>query len=1123
MTTQDKNGTPIEIEQFFTVYDLNRDALAVGEMSVLMTDKNSYQPQETAKVHFGSADRSVHVLLDIFKKGQTSKAKWHAVRNLKTFDIPVTEKDRGNFAVATTFVKNNRVYTESQTITVPWTNKELNIEYSTFRDKLYPGQEEEWQVKISGHKKDKVAAEMLATMYDASLDQFAKNNWTLNLFPRNQYQRITWQNAGFGTTRSNHFEKDWSTSYNYSIRTYYRLNWFDFPFYESAFYGDNILLESVVVGDGRGIRKKSRSRNAPEVAMASPMVKEEAEFTIEVFNQGSVAADDALEFEGDISIEPPRTAEPPAPPELNVNETDFSDVKIRTNLNETVFFFPNLYTDENGDIIIKFTMNEALTKWKFMSLAHTKDLQFATTEKEIITQKDLMVVPNAPRFFREGDDIQFTAKVSNLTKNALSGTAVLQLFDAITMLPIDDILNNDKATVRFNTEAGQSDQLTWNIKIPFGKTQAVTHRVIAKAGDFSDGEENTLPVLTNRMLVTETMPIPVRGGEQKNVTFEGMLAKNSSTLRHHNFTLEFTSNPAWYAVQALPYLMEYPYECTEQIFSRLYANSLATSVANQHPKIKRVFEQWKGTDAMLSNLSKNQELKTALLEETPWVLDAQSEEQQKKRIGLLFDLNKMSRELEVAIKKIKERQLSNGGFSWFPGGRDNPYITQYLVEGIGHLIKLGVLDNIDKKLSNQLISISQKAVEYTDARMVEIYEEMQKRGTDMEKDHLNPLAIHYLYARSFFLDHTQFKGVKMEAPTPKYSMNKKALEVYNYYLGQAEKYWLKKGIYQEGMLALAMHRTGDTVMSEKIIRSLKEQSLNNEEMGMYWKYNTGYYWYQLPIETHALMIEAFAEIGDDPKDVDDLKVWLLKNKQTTNWKTTKATSAAVYALLSNGDNWLLDDQLVEISMGNPTLDQQIKQAQSKAEAGTGYFKTAWQGESISNDMATIEVNNPNNVVAWGAAYWQYFEDLDKITSFEDTPLKLNKKVFKVQSTDRGEELVLVNDNSTIEVGDKLKIRIELRVDRIMEYVHMKDMRASGLEPINVLSQYKWQDGLGYYESTKDASTNFFFSYLPKGTYVFEYPLWVAHEGDFSNGITTIQSMYAPEFTSHSEGIRLTVE
>ena len=399
----------------------------------------------------------------------------------------------------------------------------------------------------------------------------------------------------------------------------------------------------------------------------------------------------------------------------------------------------------------------------------------------------------------------------------------------------------------------------------------------------------------------------------------------------------------------------------------------------------------------------------------------------------------------------------------------------------------------------------QDAVAYCDARAIEYYAEIEKQVKQnkgkMEDDHLSSIIIHYLYTRSFF------KNGDIEKD-----------KIFMYYLGQAEKYWSSKSQYEQGLIGLALKRFDKGETTTKIVKSLKEKAINNDELGMYWKLESGYYWYQMPIETQSLMIELFNEVRDE-KAVDDLKVWLLKNKQTNAWKTTKATASAVYALLKTGDNWLLDDKDVSITIGETELDL----TKVDKEAGTGYFKTTFKPEQITSQYGDIKVSNPNKVVAWGAMYWQYFEDLDKIKSFKETPLKMVKQLFKEDNTDKGKVISPITDKTALTPGDNIKVRIELRVDRDMEYVHMKDMRASGFEPTNVLSGYKWQGGLGYYESTRDAATNFFFSYLPKGTYVFEYPLVVNHKGDFSNGVTTIQCMYAPEFTSHTEGVRVSVK
>ena len=1102
LKTKDKYGQSIEVKKYFQLYDLSSKEFAGNDVLWLNHPTKKHEPSEIAEVCLATAADKIHTLIEVEKKGKIVSREWKEIQGKEDLQFSVLESDRGNFHYHITFTHDNRTYKQSKTVRVPWSNKELTIEYSTFRDKLKPGQEEEWRIKVMGPKSEKIAAELVATMYDASLDQFAKNDWLLDVFPLDDYPQVSWTTNGFNSKQTYIYARNWQPEFEQQqSKSYNYLNWFGFPFYGHR--PSVMATRSMSRGREKMAKRSARMMDAaPEPELMEMSVEAEAGELL----QGKLSGVEVEENDRDYD-----NGDNSNYLEDKDQNLDLSEVKVRTNLNETVFFMPDLHTDEEGNIIIKFTMNEALTRWKFLGLATTKDLKIGTTSKEIVTQKELMVQPNAPRFFREGDKISFTAKVSNLTENDLTGEATIQLFDALTMQPIDAKLSVKNPIVSFTAKGGQSAPLSWTLDIPFGEVMAVTHRVIATAGNFSDGEESSLPVLTNRMLVTETKPLALRGKETKTFTLESLKnAANSSTLTPHKYTLEFTSNPAWYAVQALPYLMEYPYDCTEQIFNRYYANALASTVANAHPKIKTIFDSWKGTDAMKSNLNKNQELKSALLEETPWVLAAQSEEEQKKNIGLLFDLNRMADEQAIALAKITERQLSNGGFAWFPGGRDSWYITQNLVEGMGHLQKLNALDiGRESAVDNMLY----KAVAYTDARLVEQYNDLKKRVKDghakFEDDHLSNLVIHYLYARSFFPD------IKRESASN---------EAYDYYVGQAEQFWLNKGVYQEGMIGLALNRMNKTAVPQDILKSLKERALQSEELGMYWKNPSGFRWYQLPIETHAMSIELFEEVANDQALVNELKIWLLKNKQTNHWKTTKATSAVTYALLMSGDNWILENQQVNVTLGKgKSYAKQITAAQKTPEAGTGYFKTSWNGKEVQADMANIKVKNPNKQPAWGAVYWQYFEDLDKVTTFKETPLIIDKQLFKETNSDKGPVMTPIAAGGKLQPGDKLKVRIEIRVDRAMEYVHLKDMRASGFEPMNVISGYKWANGLGYYESTGDVATNFFMDHLPKGTHVFEYPLRVVHEGDFSNGVTSMQCMYAPEFSSHSEGIRVTVE
>ncbi len=1083
LDTKDANGKAITVTKFFDLYDAQTRQIPAFTLQWQQLNKQIFEPGEQMQLHLASSESPLHILYDQSNRNTTAESRWLQINNWQTVDYEVMEADRGNFSYAISFVKFNRFFSQSGLVQVPWSNKDLTIEYSTFRDKLKPGREEEWLIKISGSQKERVAAEMVAAMYDASLDALAyPNDWSPSFYPYFYNNRENWNANLFGADNLVLRAIAWQPSVKYTNRMYPTLNWFDY-YIGGGFYAN-------------GIVQRSAAMPSPAPAMADQVVTFDAESDA---LKGKAAGVELAEV---VTVATPEAEASKSIPQ-----------PVRTNLKETVFFLPELQTDAEGNVIVKFTMNEALTRWKFLAFAHTKDLKFAAAQREIVTQKELMVLPNPPRFMREGDELYFTAKVSNLSEQALNGKIRLELFDAATMQPVANKLGLKQTELDFSAKAGQSAGVEWRLQIPVGELTALTWRVTAQAGSFSDGEESSLPILTNRMRVTETLPMALRSGQTKEFTLQNLKNNASKTLENHALTLEFTSNPAWYAVQAMPYLMEYPYECIEQVFNRYYANALAASVANSTPKIKQVFERWKNTDALESNLSKNQELKSALLEETPWVLDAQSEAQQRKNIGVLFDLLRLSEEQTATLNKIAERQQPDGGFSWFPDGRANWYITQYLVEGFGHLDKLGAGNLQDNPTAYQIIG---KSIQFIDNKLAEAYTELEKMVKEgdakWKDDHLSNIAIHYLYARSFF----------QQFPV-KNDITKKASD---YFLGQAEKYWLKKDFYEEGLLALALHRYNKTASAEKIVQSLRERALRSEELGMYWKFNTGWWWYQMPIESQALMIEVFSEVAKDQAAVDEMRIWLLKNKQTNSWETTKSTAAAVYALLMNGSEWLSNTEQVDISFPNLKKKENkatIAAAQQSAEPGTGYFKTNWDGNEISTNMATVKVNNPNKTVAWGSMYWQYFEDLDKIKTFKETPLNIVKQVFREENSDKVPVLKNITEKDPLEPGDKLIVRIELRVDRDMEFIHLKDMRASGLEPINVLSGYRWQGGLGYYESTRDVATNFFIDYLPRGTYVFEYPLRVVHKGDFSNGITSIQCMYAPEFASHSEGIRLKVK
>ena len=782
------------------------------------------------------------------------------------------------------------------------------------------------------------------------------------------------------------------------------------------------------------------------------------------------------------------------------NEPDLSKVKARSNLNETAFFQPQLRVNEDGIVSIDFEMPESLTTWKFMGFAHGTKLQSGSISEEVITQKELMIQPNAPRFLREGDKIAFSVKVTNLSDKEQTGSVALELYDAITDESRNAEFKNNENKKSFTVPAKQSRGFSWTLDVPY-KPGFVKYKAVGATTTHSDGEEGLLPILSSRILVTESTPLPIRGPETKTFKFEKLMKSGESkTLENKGLTVEMTSNPAWYAIQALPYLIEFPHECSEQTFNRIYANKLAQHIANSNPKIRRVFDIWakdelynKGT-ALMSNLEKNQHLKSVTLMETPWVLDAKDENEQKHHIGVLFEEARLNREIEEATKKLNNMQLSDGSFPWFPGGYGNTFITMYIMTGYGRLRNLGV--NID-------LVTALRCADFMDSKVQEWYDNIVRYDKDFrEHNHMDSSIAFYLYGRSFFLK---------ERPIP--GNNKVAVD---FFIEQAKKYWLKVPYrMSQAHIALGLMRFGDKTTPKDIVKSIKERSVTDEEMGRFWRENEiGYSWNRADIETQAMMIEMFSEITKDEEAVEDCKVWLLKQKQTQCWKTTKSTADAIYALILRGCDLLASDKVVKVYLNNEEVKPE------KVEAGTGYYQKIYSGAEVKPQMGDIQVKKEDKGVAWGAVHWQYIEDMSKVTPFENN-LKLKKSLYIKTNTEKGPVITPVTDGK-VRVGDLIVVRIELRTDRDLEFVHMKDQRGSGMEPVNVISRYKWQDGMGYYEATKDAATHFYIDYLAKGTYVFEYELRVQLAGQYQTGIAEIMCMYAPEFNSHSESFMLDV-
>jgi hypothetical protein len=1068
-TAEDSLGNWATSKSYMQVFDPSNNTIAKGNLNLFYTSSAPIEPGEKDTIYTGTEAMGLYIIRHI--QTENNKGSYQFVnrkKGVESFIYEATEKDRGGIRIEEIIVFQNQIIINQYIKSIPFTNKELQIKYQSFRDKTEPGSKEKWTVSISGKKGEKVAAELLTSMYDASLDEFKMQQWN----------QPNW----------------WNEKY---LSEYWKYN-----------FGANISVQNDIT---QYIWKEDSAIEYDRIRDDFSLFQgyeNDAKIGRPMMGMKLVASPVSDKKQGDQNKEIHSTVSP-----IKQNSVESIQTIIRKDFNETAFFFPQLHADSTGNFEFSFTMPDAVTKWKWMSFAHTKDLSSGMQTAEIQTQKTLMVQSNAPRFMREGDKMEFSSRIANMSDKELTGQITLELIDAATHTSIDGWFQNIFPTQYFTVGAKQTEAVKFPIQIPFSYNKPLIWRVVAKSGNYSDGEENILAVLSNRQLVTESLPILVHGDSTQHFHFDKLLHQNSGSLTNESLTVEFSSNPIWYAVQALPYLKQGIDNCAEAIFHKIYANSIAAYIAGRNPIIKTWFEQSKkDTTSLLSNLQKNQQLKQILLEETPWVLAANTEAEQKKNLSELFDLMKLSESTENSFIKLQSLQLPNGAFSWFKGGMEDPYITTTILTGIGRLKRLGA---ITPDMAIRFKPMLLKAIQFSDDFVNTEYQELIRHSKNMNLFQIGSSQIQYLYMRSFFGD---IAPNSMAATT--------------YYLKQSKEYWNKFSIYDQSLIGLVQLRNKEEkFVGKQIIPSLIENAVTDKQKGMFWKQTNSWNWQESQVAISSYIIELISEYQlqnkttDNVKTIDAIKTWLILNKQTNHWKTSINTANACYALLLNGSKWLTENRSVQIELGKIM----IQSNQEKTAPGSGYFEKRIDplkiDSSLGNITITTKSNNTivqkNNQPAWGAVYWQYFEDLDKITDAA-SPLSIDKNLMIEKITDKGKELVAVDLNNPLKVGDKLVVRIVVKSDRTMEYVHLKDMRAAGMEPVNVLSGYQWQDGMGYYENTTDISSNFFISHLNKGTHVFEYPVYITHTGNFSVGIASIQCMYAPEFNSHSSGIRINV-
>ena len=1055
LSAKDTQGRECTASKNFLLFSLNDKRPPFVITDWFYQDGLEFDAASPATVYIGSSEKNVYLLYDVFAGNKRLESKRIELSDsVVSFRFPYKKEYGDGILVSMAFVKDGRLYSHNARIMKPAPEKKLQLKWTTFRDKLRPGQQEEWKLTVLYPDGSPAEAEMLATMYDASLDKIYSAHKLDFGVDFHYVVPLTY----------------WNTSYMRNAYLYV-----DFPLkrlravpleYSELIIPSTGRMEAMVVGYGGSPRAtlagalKIRGRSAANAVMNQEAVTD------------MVLQEEMVETSAQEKVEMGSSEE--------LAET--GDIQIRENFAETAFFYPQLRTNEKGEVSISFVLPESLTRWKFMGLAHTRNVDYGKIEATATASKEFMLQPNMPRFVRVGDKANIAASLMNLSDKGVKGTVRMELFNPET----EKVFYSQKQ--KFDVKGGETGHVNFTFEVS-DKYAVMACRMVADGDTFSDGEQRYIPVLTDKQWVTETVPLNVNGEGAHTFSLENLFNKHSKTASEQRLTVEFTAHPAWYAVQALPVVANPQNEDALSWATAYYAHSLAAFIVKENPRIKQVFDSWKaqgGTkETFMSNLQKNQELKNILLAETPWLTEATNEAEQKQRIATLFDLNTMNSQLAVSVEKLGELQNADGAWSWYKGMQGSRYVTTQVME---MLVRLNALTHQDA--DSRMQPMIQKGFEYLGKQAAEEYKSMkeaEKKGAVGLRP--SEQVLRYLY----------ICALDGKAPVDE--------KVNRYFIDKLSGEGKELTIYGKALGAIILQQAGKVAEARLFMQSLMEYSVVTDEMGRYFDTpKARYSWFSYKIPTEVAAMEAIQRITKDTKAIDEMKRWLLKQKQTQTWETPIATADAVYALMATGASDLLANTGgVEITLGKEVI-------RTPADDAIGYIKKTVSGDVMN--IKKVSVDKEGTGMGWGAVYAQYLESMDQIGE-QGNGLSVSRQLYK------GDEAL--NESAPLKVGDRITVRLTVKADRDMDFVQIKDDRAACMEPLQAVSGFRWGNGLGYYQATKDASTQFFIDQMRKGTYVIEYQVYVNRTGEYQAGIATVQSAYAPEFGGHTGGYRVMVE
>lgn len=970
-------------------------------------------------------------------------------------EVPVTPALRGGFSVELSVLRDHQQIDLQRTVAVPWDDKALKVSFSSFRDRLQPGAKETWKVKVSrpdGKPVEQGAAEVLAFMYDQALDIFGPLEVpsVLSLYPNTS--GIPWSRATLTTAPI-----AWMPG-----------QWFTLP--GAPTLKDDALRFLSGYGIGGPGRRRFQSlamrAAAPSPSSAPQALAEDKE---EGGVVGGVVGGKLAKASG---------AAPPSAP-----------VALRSNFSESAFWFPQLLSGADGSVEFSFTVPDSVTGWNVWVSAITRGLSGGQLHAHAESAKPLMVRPYLPRFLREGDQAQIEVVLNNATEEALQGTVHFDLEDPETHRSLAKDFGLTTLDRPFTVEAKRSAKVSFPIRTP-ARPGPIAVRVVAKTARYSDGELRPLPVLPSRVHLTQSRFVSLHDADTRTMSFPD-LAKKDPTRINDQLVVTVDAQLFYQVLAALPYLVNYPYECTEQTLNRFLSTGIVTSLYGRYPAVASMARKLSARKTPLETWSAADPNRKMALEETPWLAEAKGGPEDLPVINVL-DPRIAQAQRDEALQKLRQAQTSLGAFPWFPGGPPSPYMTLYLMYGFA-------------KAANFNVPVPRDVVERGWSYLGKHFHETFKNAKDEDRDWE-------------FLTFLNF--VASSYPDASWTGDALTQKDRERMLAVSRRHWRDHSPYLKAMLAWTLKRMGHPDEAKKVFASVMDSAKTTRDEGTFWvREDRSWLWYRDTTESHAFALRTLMAL--EPKDPrrEGLVQWLFLHKKLNHWESTRATAEVLTALVAYLQQ--------EHELGIPeaiSVSAPPKEAQFHFDPDVYSGKNNQllvPGTALTGDSAKVTVTKESKGLAFASASWTF--------STEKLPTEGSGDFFSVQRryfkrVRQGNQFVLqpLKEGAAIAPGDEVEVHLSLRTKHDAEYVHLRDPRAAGLEPEELVSGYRYDLGLGYYEEVRDSGANFFFEVLPVGEYTFHYRLRANLAGTFRVGPATVQSMYAPEFNAYSAGATLTV-